>query len=217
MTIRIATAPVCALTRLSAVLTTFASQRWLIGLALTCLLAAGCLTSGAGLSLAASDGKASSKSNPRAGKPAPVRPTIEIIHSNETPHSNSDWLKRRRLVIAEMLERSLPFRTILDVKLLNAKLAGPFERKFRNFLFSSETHTETLYCASAQLDVPWIHPIEKFALIRVGLSSNGSEQLYAKIPQGYSSPLECGNANYGPFPEMEQARSRRRRALGKSD
>lgn len=50
-------------------------------------------------------------------------------------------------------------------------------------------------------------------MIRVMPLSNGSEQLKARNP----SIFECGDANYGPFPELEQARAYRRKLLGKAD
>jgi len=41
--------------------------------------------------------------------------------------ASPETLRRRRQAIALMLERTLPYRTLYDVKLVNAKLAGPFE------------------------------------------------------------------------------------------
>jgi hypothetical protein len=104
-----------------------------------------------------------------------------------------------------MLEGSLVYRTLFDVKLINAKLAGPFPYKVRNDLFSSETHTVTFYCAKTEFEFLGIQSPSRMALIRVGQSSNGSERLHAKISNYF--PFECGNANYGPFPELEQARA----------
>jgi hypothetical protein len=206
---RIPAAPTRAVTRLFAVLTMSTSKRLLCGLALTCLVLAGCLISSAGPTLAASDEKTSPKSDPAVARNAAVGPTVVVVYSN------SGLLQRRRQAIAQMLEGNFAFRTLFDVKLINAKLAGPFSHKYRNFLFSTETHTETLYCASADLDVPWIHAVRKTALIRVGQSSNGTERLYGKVSNYF--PPECGDANYGPFPELEHVRARRRKALGKSD
>jgi hypothetical protein len=206
---RIPAALARALTRLFAVLTMATSQRLLCGLALTCLVLASCLISGAGSTLAASDENASPKSGPAVAGNAAVGPTVVVVYSN------SGLLQRRRQAIARLLEGSLVYRTLFDVKLINTKLAGPFPYKYRNSLFSADTHTETLYCASADLDVPWIHAVKRIALIRVGQSSNGTERLYGKVPNYF--PPECSNANYGPFPELEQARARRRHALGKSD
>jgi hypothetical protein len=114
-----------------------------------------------------------------------------------------------------MLERSPVFRTLFDVKLINAKLAGPFPYKARTALFSAQYREHTLYCAKADFDVPWIHAVGKNALIRVGAFVNGAERLYATVSN--LTPFECDKANYGPFPELEQARARRRHALGKSD
>lgn len=93
------------------------------------------------------------------------------------------------------------------------KLAGPFQYTQRTTLFTNETRIDTLYCASAQLDVLSLIPAIKNAVIRVVSSGNGSERLIATIPNRYVA--QCANVNYGPFPELEQLRTQRRKALGK--
>jgi hypothetical protein len=188
------------------------TKRSLRRVGLVWLLLAGCLGSSAGPSLAAGDEKASPKSD-RAIATTPA--TGSAAAAAGAVSSNPVVLQRRRQAIAQLLEGSLAFRTLFDVKLINSKLAGPFPYKVRNALFSSETHTETLYCAKADFDIPWIHAIGKIAVIRVGEFRNNSERLYVTIPKYY--PFECRKADYGPFPELEQARARRRHALGKSD
>jgi hypothetical protein len=192
--------------------TTSAKRRSLSGLVLACLLLAGWFILSAGPSLAASDANPSPKPDPAARSTSASGPA----HAAATAvTSNPVLLQRRRQAIAQMLEGSFPFRTFFDVKLIDAKLAGPFLHKARNSLFSTETHTDTLYCAKANFDVPWIHAVGKSALIRVVETSKGSERLVARVSNDY--PFECSHADYGPFPELEQARARRRKALGKTD
>lgn len=172
-----------------------------------CLLVAGCLAWNAGPSLAAG--------SERMSPGAPSATPAAVGPSRETVPSNSALLQRRRQAIARMLEGSLVYRTLFDVKLINAKLAGPFEYKVRNSLFSSETHIETLYCVRADFDVPWIHAVGKAALIRVVQTGTGSERLHATVSNGPA--FACRKANYERFPELEQLRAQRRKALGKSD
>lgn len=50
-------------------------------------------------------------------------------------------------------------------------------------------------------------------MVQVMPPSGGVEKLLATT----ASPLVCGDAKYGPFPELEQARAQRRKALGKTD
>jgi hypothetical protein len=196
-----------ALARPLAGLSACTTQRPLRGLA--CLLLAGSLALDAIPALAASN------ENPSAS-PAVTRPaTAEPAAAAGAVTSNPVGLQRRRQAIAQMLEGSLVYRTLFDVKLINAKLAGPFSYKVRNALFSSETHTVTLYCAKTEFVFLGIQSPSRTALIRVGQTSNGSERLYATVSNYF--PPACSNANYGPFAELEQARARRRHALGKSD
>jgi hypothetical protein len=160
----------------------------------------------------AGDNGALPKTGPAGAKATGVQP--KALPSG-TVAADTALLQRRRQAIAQMLEGNIYFRTLFDVKLINAKLAGPFPYETRNFLFSTETHTETLYCATAEFDFIGIQSPTRRALIQVAHASNGSERLVANISK--YSHLQCRNANYGPFPELEQARARRRKALGKSD
>ena len=191
----------------------FSCGRSWCSLALACLLLAGCAGAGASPAPLASEETPPPKADPAAALAA-VAGAGAV--SAGAVAADPALLARRRQTIAAMLESNIAYRTLFDVKLINAKLAGPFQIKKRNFLFSSETHTETLYCASADFDVPWIHAVRRNAVIRVAQSSNGPERLYARIPLNYYPP-ECGDAKYGPFPEMEQLRAKRRKALGKAD
>ena len=203
---RIPAAIAATLARTLAGLSTPTTQRLLRGLAR--LLLAGGLGLNAIPTRAANDENLSPKQ-----APAVTRPAAAEVADGTT--SNPVVLQRRRQAIAQLLEGSLVYRTLFDVKLINAKLAGPFPYKVRNALFSSETHTVTLYCAKAEFVFLGIQSPTRTALIRVGQSSNGSERLIATVSNYF--PPACGNANYGPFPELEQARARRRKALGKSD
>jgi len=88
-------------------------------------------------------------------------------------------------------------------------LSAPFEHTYKS-LFTTASRTQTIYCASARYSVLGL-PIP--VVIRVTRSSNGFANLEARSP----GIFECDDANYGPFPELEQARAERRKRMGKSD
>jgi len=175
---------------------------------LACLLLAGCVTSGDGPSPVANEENASPKPDPAAAQAASAAPGIAVS-------TDPVVLQRRRQAIAKMIEDSTAFRGLLEAKLIDAKLAGPFEKQGRISLFSTETRTQTLYCVAAKMVLPILNA-NKEAVILVTPSGNGSERLYAEIPSRYYPP-QCARVNYEPFPELEQARAQRRKALGMTD
>jgi hypothetical protein len=129
-----------------------------------------------------------------------------------------DAVQRRRRAIAEMLEGNLYFRGLVDdgaPKLAEPKFAGPFDFTRKTSLFSSTTVTETLYCVSAGVKWSFVPTVYRTAVIRVVKVAEG-ERLRATIGLNYP-PFECNRAEYKPYPEMEQLRAQRRRALGKAD
>jgi hypothetical protein len=129
-----------------------------------------------------------------------------------------DLVQRRRRAIAEMLEGNIYFRGVVDdgaPKLVEPKFAGPFDVTQKTGLFSSTTVTETLYCVSSGVKWPIVPAVQRTAVIRVVKVAEG-ERLQAKIGLNYP-PFECNRAPYTPFPEIEQLRAQRRRALGKAD
>jgi hypothetical protein len=129
-----------------------------------------------------------------------------------------DLVQRRRRAIAEMLEGNIAFRGIVDdgsPRLVEAKLAGPFDYTHKTSLFSSTMVTETLYCAASGVKVAFFPAAYRTAVIRVVQAADG-ERLRATINLKYA-PTECYRAEYKPFPEIEQLRTQRRRALGKAD
>ena len=186
------------------------------GLALACLLLTGCASAG-GSSPLSSQGSSSSPADPASASAAAVKPENTLA---EAISVSPVVLQRRRQAIAQMLESNVAFRGILleheAPKISDAKLAGPFEHRQRKFLFSSEIITRTLYCATAGVGIGSLPRVWRIALIEVFQVGKGSERLVAKVPMRYSPP-ECGSAKYEPFPELEQARAQRRRALGMVD
>jgi hypothetical protein len=129
-----------------------------------------------------------------------------------------DAVQRRRRAIAEMLEGNLYFRGVVDdgaPKLVEPKFAGPFDLTRKTGLFSSTTVTETLYCVSAGVKWSFVPAVQRTAVIRVVKVAEG-DRLRATIGLNYP-PFECNRAEYKPYPEMEQLRAQRRRALGKVD
>jgi hypothetical protein len=116
-----------------------------------------------------------------------------------------------------MLEASFAFRGPLDdgaPRLVEAKLAVPFNYTQRN-PFSTTAPTDTLYCALSGVKVSIFPPAYRSALITVQ-NAPGGERLNAKISLGQRA-RECYDADYKPFPEIEQLRTQRRRALGKAE
>jgi len=157
-----------------------------------------------------------------APKAAPAKPRPAGAKSGTAPAgavaSGSDVLQRRRRAIAQMLEGNFAFRGPLDdgaPRLVDAKLAGPFDYTHKTSLFSSTLVTETLYCASSGVKVSIFPPAHRTAVIRVVKAADG-ERLRATINLKYA-PFECHRAEYKPYPELEQLRTQRRRALGKAD
>jgi hypothetical protein len=191
-----------------------ARTRALSGLVLACLLLAGCVTSGDGASPTAGEENASPKSDPAAAQAAAAAPGAG---SGSAVSTDPVVLQRRRQAIARTLEESFVYRTAFDVKLIDTKIAGPLSYVTRS-LFSASTQTETIYCVTAELDIPWIHTLSRTTVIRVKKASDGSELLRAATGIN-NTPSECRGMgrSYGPFPEMEQLRAQRRKAMGKTD
>jgi hypothetical protein len=135
--------------------------------------------------------------------------------SAETPAAapNSDAVvRRRREAIALMLESNRDFGIAYQVppKITNAKFAGPFE--YKGLL---QTKSSTIYCASARIDFPII-PGEYVAVMAIVPTADGKEKVVGRIGLTYV-PTQCLRAPYGPFPELERARQKRREALGQTD
>jgi hypothetical protein len=135
------------------------------------------------------------------------------------------YIQRRRQAIAELVEKSASFVDLFLVKLMDAQLAGPkviIHREWANWL-KPTTEVNAVYCARAQLDAPLEFNPRRTALILVRNAGNGAETLQAIVKLSGSfvrndEPLAChGMEGYEPFPELEQARARRRQALGKTD
>jgi hypothetical protein len=72
-----------------------------------------------------------------------------------------------------------------------------------------------LYCALSGVKVSIFPPAYRSALITVH-NAPGGERLNAKISLGQRA-RECYDGDYKPFPEIEQLRTQRRRALGKAE
>jgi len=175
--------------------------------ALACALLAGC--AGGSPPPLTADQIAPPKADPAAAQAAAggsSTPSTGLLDASPA------LLQRRRQAIAEMLEALPAYRNIFWAQLIDAKLAGPFEHTDRS-IFTTASRTSTIYCASAGYSVLGVPTIPRIAMIRVSRLSNGFEHLEATSP----GILTCSNANYGPFPELEQARAERRRRMGKSD
>jgi hypothetical protein len=157
------------------------------------------------------------KSIPNDG---PVTQNPKAKPRNGTGHEvavNSVVLERRRHEIAKAIEAGLLFRTIIDVKLTEARLAGPFQWMPRS-LFSRATVPETVYCVAVKMDIPlMLLAPERVAVVQVFKAKDGIDRIFIRTTVGFHDQPECLKADYRPFPELEQMRAARRRALGKSD
>jgi hypothetical protein len=189
--------------------------RSLSGVALAGLALAGCASPGSVPSTLAGEQSAPPKAGPAQAQAATAGSRSASL---TMPAVDPVLEQRRRQAIAALLESSIGYRTILDVKLTDAKLAGPYLETYRN-LFSGSTSEDRYYCVSANLDLPYLpQPYPRTAVIRVKPAENGSESLRAAI--GLTQPpSECMGKRipYGPFPELEQLRAKRRQAQGKTD
>jgi hypothetical protein len=163
-------------------------------------------------SVLANEPKPASKADPARTRAATDRPQAKTVQSPALP---PDILQRRRRGIAAMVERNLHYRGMLAggaAKIVNAKLAGPIERTVTG-IFSGAKTTLTLYCATATLVLPTnVAPI---AMISVIHPPEGGERMTGTVSM--FMPYQCKDADFQPFPEMEQLRVQRRRALGHAD
>ncbi len=191
------------------------SRRSSGGLVLSCLILAACAIASSPLSALEGDQKPAPKSNPAKPRAAPGSGTPPA----GAVTGNADLLQRRRRGIAENIEAHYYLRGMISggaAKIVDAKLAGPFEDRVTDVhLFSPNvTSTATWYCVTAKLMVPI--PSYPRAEIRVVHPPGGGERMTARISHVVEFP-RCKNADYKPFPEMEQLRVQRRRALGHAD
>jgi hypothetical protein len=150
-----------------------------------------------------------SQSKPKLPATAPTAKKAALAPAAVDAHSAPGSLRE---AAAELLERNIAYRTILDSgapKLLEAKFVGPIQRK--TWIFGP---VETIYCVSAKLDI-WPVPYERVALLRINSTESGQVRMAATIGLN-QTPSGCALIkNYGPFPELEAARQRRRHAMGK--
>ena len=119
-----------------------------------------------------------------------------------------------REAMAELLEAHWLFRTRFGKglpRLFDAKFAGPLQRRVD--LFRSP---ETVYCARSKIDTsPWA--VERDAMLRVVTDESGKQRIVATISAS-DTPVACRALVFKePFPELEAARERSRRAAGVKD
>jgi hypothetical protein len=182
---------------------------------LACLLLAASMVAASSTSSFAVDEKPAPKKGPAK---APVTGAKPATAPAGAAPAVPDGVQRRRRAIAEMLEANIYFRGAVDdgaPPLVEPKFAGPFDVTRKTSLFSSTTVTETVYCVSSGVKWSFVPTVYRTAVIRVVKVAEG-ERLQAKIGINYP-PFECSRADYKPYPEMEQLRAQRRRALGKTD
>ncbi len=180
------------------------------------LILAACAVASSPLSALESEQKPAPKSGP--AKPRPAGARSGTAPAGAAPAA-PDLLQRRRRSIAENIEGHYYLRGLISggaAKIVDAKLAGPFEDKVtdRHLFSPNVTSTATWYCVTAKLMVPI--PSYPRAEIRVEPRPEGGERMTAKISHVVDFP-RCKNVDYKLFPEIEQLRVQRRRALGHAD
>jgi hypothetical protein len=192
--------------------TTSTSRRSSGGLVLACLILAACAVTGSPLSALEGDQKPAAKNEP-------AKPTYPIVKPAPAPAALiaavPDLLQRRRQGIAEMLEGHYSIRGLIAggaAKISEARLAGPFEYTTKR-MFSTETTTQTLYCAQVRLALP-LSP-GNTVLVRIEHPKEGGERMVMTFSR--YSHFECHKVDWKPFPEIIQLRVQRRRALGNAD
>ncbi len=188
-------------------------------LTLAIFLLTGCAGTGGMPSPQASDQSSTSTTDPNS--PDAMKARMEASEKALSP----GYVQRRRQAIAELLEKNAGYDDIFHVKLTNAQLAGPKVIKhntWQNWL-KPTTEVNSIYCAKAQLDLPLELYPTRTAVIVVKNEASGAETLQASVKMNSiigvdAEPLACHRMEgYEPFPELEQARARRRQALGKTD
>jgi hypothetical protein len=138
------------------------------------------------------------------------------LRQRQLASRNPALQQHNRQVIAQMLESSRDYRTIFEggaVKLIDAQISHGFLVIKRG---NVPVDNETQYCASAKVDFPLLPPIPRTALITITKADDGSEKFHAEVGLNYT-PQTCLRVKYDPFPELEQARAQRRKALGKAN
>jgi hypothetical protein len=188
------------------------SRRASGSLVLACLILAACAIASSPLSALEGDQKP-------APKKEPAKLTFPIVKPAPAPAALiaavPDLLQRRRQGIAEMLEADNSIRGLIAggaAKISEASLAGPFEYTTKK-MFSSETTTQTLYCAQVKLALPFSPG--NTVLVRVEHPKEGGERMIMTFSR--YSHFECHKVDWKPFPEIVQLRVQRRRALGNAD
>jgi hypothetical protein len=113
--------------------------------------------------------------------------------------------KTLRMRVARAVEGDVGFRTLLDVKLSGATIAGPV----------ADGPSKGLICVLATLETGFI-PQKRSALLRDAPTADGGTALNMAVQiQTPYMPDDCARIA-GPFPELEQLRNKRRAAQGKS-
>jgi hypothetical protein len=119
---------------------------------------------------------------------------------------------RERMV--PLIEDDLLFRTLIDggaPRLLNAKVSRAFEHE------SLVQRRQAFYCVSAEIEQPLsgLIPTVRSVSFPILKLPDGTEHLGLMRSNVNGGPPECSFAKYEPFPELEQARIKRRLSLGK--
>ncbi len=133
------------------------------------------------------------------------------------PPSAADIAGQRQR-IASFLEGEFEFRTISDdgaPRLRGAKIGGPwFGAPARLFVTANAVD----YCVVVDTYVFPTAPVTRYIAIDIMKNEDGSERIRGVMPSDGSKPALCGKKELEPvqpFAELEEARKKRRRAMGK--
>jgi hypothetical protein len=129
--------------------------------------------------------------------------------------------KSVRTILANFLEGEKPFRKYDDdgaPKLVRARIAGPV------LGLRESNPKQPLYCVQVDL-IMTNHPLATLwathdpleAVITFLPGENGGARIQGQVLSVTNFSRTCHNAPFAPFPELEQVRAQRRRALKRAD
>jgi hypothetical protein len=138
--------------------------------------------------------------------------------SGTSPPSSAAEVAEQRQRIASFLEGQFELRTISDdgaPRLRGAKIGGPWVGETAR-LFSSGPVVQ--YCVLVKIySVPTV-PFTRYVALEIDKNEDGSERISGSLLNDDSRPVRCTKKELDPvqpFSELEEARKKRRQALGK--
>ena len=152
-------------------------------------------------------------SKPAAAKPAPQKTGTQSEQPTRAPGSDAArgqpdnrTVRARIALLVELLAAYRPIEDDRAPRLVNAQIAGPIADAL------PLQGAGAVYCVRADIDPKFSGILlgTKTTRVTVEARPNGTMSVRARSVAG----AFC-TGTYGPFPELEQQRAKRRRAMGK--